>query len=645
LGEANTPGPHLVSGLATVLNALYAAGGIKTSGTLRSIKVYRNNQLLKEIDLYDYITSGKLDNDIRLANNDIIFIAPRISNISLGGTVKSAAIYELKKNEGLNELIKFSGGLPANASLNNVNIQRITPFESRDQKRIYDKFLTSVNYLGFLKSKKNFILENGDSVFFSSILNKSINQVVIIGNVNKPGAYSLDKFNNLKDLIVYGAENIMPNTYLNKVDIFKEDLEGNKKFITYNLNTVLNGEVKVSLENDDSVRVYNIKDVAGEKTIKISGYGTEPKTIFWRENLNLFDLIFQSTSFEELEFQSKLLSSRVDIKRFNVNTGLFDILQGSLDNLISLKNITLLPKDEVVLYSKSVYEEVNKTIIVEGFIRTPGEYKLYNNMSVEDAVLIAGGFKEYADQDSVIVYREDFDAKNGRLSTRFILPIHTKYLKGESFKNSTEFYLKNNDLVSIRKKIGTQNIKKIKIAGEVNYPGIVTLEFEKNSLNSIISNAGGLKNTANLDASFVIRNNRSLSLDLNNEINSSNEIFQDGDSLFIAPNVGTVITLGAVENESQFIWQSNKKAKYYIRNSGGKINKVASSSYLIYPSGKAVIIGFFRNPRVFPNSKIIVNRKITNLNDNGSEKNWDKISKLLTLITSSLTAAVLASKL
>ena len=73
LGEANTPGPHLVNGYASVLNALYASGGIKTSGSLRVIKVYRNNQLLKEIDLYNYITTGKLDSDIRLTNNDIIF--------------------------------------------------------------------------------------------------------------------------------------------------------------------------------------------------------------------------------------------------------------------------------------------------------------------------------------------------------------------------------------------------------------------------------------------------------------------------------------------------------------------------------------------------------------------------------------------
>ena len=258
LGEASTPGPHLVNGLATVLNALYAAGGIKTSGSLRSIKVYRNNKLIKEIDLYDYITSGKLDADIRLANNDIIFVSPRISSISFNGTVKQAGIYELKKNEGLNELIKFSGGLPANASLNNMNVQRITPFENRDQKKVFDRFLTALNYGSLLKANKNFMLENGDAVSVSEVLSKSINQVKILGNVNKPGTYPLDKYSNLKDLIIVGAEQLLPNTYLNKVDIEKEDLDGTKRFITYNLNAVLNGDIKVKLDNDDIVRVYNL---------------------------------------------------------------------------------------------------------------------------------------------------------------------------------------------------------------------------------------------------------------------------------------------------------------------------------------------------------------------------------------------------
>ena len=645
LGEASTPGPHLVNGLATVLNALYAAGGIKTSGSLRSIKVYRNNQMIKEIDLYDYITSGKLDADIRLANNDIIFISPRLSSISFNGTVKQAGIYELKKNEGLNELIKFSGGLPANASLNNVNVQRITPFENRDQKKVFDRFLTSLNYGSLLIAKKNFLLENGDAVSVSEVLSKSMNQVKIIGNVNKPGTYPLDKFNNLKDLIMIGAEQLLPNTYLNKVDIEKEDLDGTKRFITYNLNTVLNGDIKVKLENDDIVRVYNLKEVKGDLLVKIAGFGTDPKSIFWREGLSLFDLIFQSTSFEELEFQSKLLTSRVDVKRFNSTTGLFDITQYSLDNLIQLKQTELKPKDEVLLYSKSVFEVVNKTISITGFVNNPGEFKLANKMHVEDAILSAGGFKEYADQDSVIVNRESFDARLGKLSDRFLIPLDINYIKGLSKLPVSSFLLNDNDIVSVRKKAGVEPRKNIEIQGEVYFPGSLVLEYELSSFKKILEKVGGLKPTANLNASYIKRGGKILSLDLAKDIVSENNLLIDRDTVFIASENGTVSTIGAVQNENLFIWEKGQKSKYYIRNSGGRIKSEAGDAFIVLPNGKSKKINVFRNPRVLPNSQIIVNRKVKKSDADNGEKAWDRIIKVITIVTSSLTAAVLASKL
>jgi protein involved in polysaccharide export with SLBB domain len=645
LGEASTPGPHLVNGLATVLNALYAAGGIKTTGSLRSIKVYRNNQMIKEIDLYDYITSGKLDADIRLANNDIIFISPRISSISFNGTVKQAGIYELKKNEGLNELIKFSGGLPANASLNNMNVQRITPFENRDQKKVFDRFLTSLNYGSLLIAKKNFLLENGDAVSVSEVLSKSMNQVKIIGNVNKPGTYPLDKFNNLKDLIMIGAEQLLPNTYLNKVDIEKEDLDGTKRFITYNLNTVLNGDIKVKLENDDIVRVYNLKEVKGDQLIKIAGFGTDPKSVFWREGLSLFDLIFQSTSFEELEFQSKLLTSRVDVKRFNSTTGLFDITQYSLDNLIQLKQTELKPKDEVLLYSKSVFEVVNKTISITGFVNNPGEFKLANKMHVEDAILSAGGFKEYADQDSVIVNRESFDARLGKVSDRFLIPLDINYIKGLSKLPLSSFLLNDNDIVSVRKKIGVEPRKNIEIQGEVYFPGNIILEFELISFKQILEKAGGLKSTANLNASYIKRGGKILSINLTNDIESDKNFLADGDIVFIASENGTVSTIGAVQNENLFIWEKGQKSKYYIRNSGGRIKSEAGDAYLVLPNGKSKKINVFRNPRVLPNSQIVVNRKVKKLDTDNGDKGWDRLVKVITIVTSSLTAAVLATKL
>jgi protein involved in polysaccharide export with SLBB domain len=442
-----------------------------------------------------------------------------------------------------------------------------------------------------------------------------------------------------------GAEQLLPNTYLNKVDIEREDIDGTKRFITFNLNTVLNGDIKVKLENDDIVRVYNLKEVKGDQLIKIGGFGTDPKSIFWREGLSLFDLIFQSTSFEELDFQSKLLTSRVDIKRFNSTTGLFDITQYSLDNLIQLKQTTLKPKDEILLYSKSVYEVLNKTIFINGFVNNPGDFKLANKMYVEDAILSAGGFKEYADQDSVIVNRESFDARLGKVSDRFVLPTDINFLKGLSKMPMNGFLLNDNDIVTVRKKIGVESKKNIEIQGEVYFPGNIILEFELISFKQILAKAGGLKSTANLNASYIKRGGKILSINLTNDIESDKNFLADGDIVFIASENGTVSTIGAVQNENLFIWEKGQKSKYYIRNSGGRIKSEAGDAYLVLPNGKSKKINVFRNPRVLPNSQIVVNRKVKKSDTDNGDKGWDRLVKVITIVTSSLTAAVLATKL
>ena len=222
LGNVTTPGPHLVNGMATVLNALYASGGIATSGTLRDVKVYRNNKLIKTIDLYDYITQGNIDQDIRLANNDVLFVGPRISSVTLQGKVRKAAIYELKEGETLENLFKYSGGLSAVASTNAVNISRIKPFKDRNQELVYDRFLTTVNYSN-QNNSKGFVLTDGDVVTVQEILTKQKNKVFIEGNVNAPGSYALDIYKDLKTLINTGAKGVSINTYFQKLDINSED--------------------------------------------------------------------------------------------------------------------------------------------------------------------------------------------------------------------------------------------------------------------------------------------------------------------------------------------------------------------------------------------------------------------------------------
>jgi len=213
--------------MATVLNALYASGGVDTSGTLRDVKVYRDNKLIKTIDLYDYITQGNIDQDIRLSNNDILFVGPRLSSVTLKGQVKTPAIYELTPNETLKDLFAFAGGLPADAAINTVNISRIKPFKDRKQELVFDRFLTTINYASIQKNaQKDFQLTDGDLVSVQEILATQKNKVFIEGNVNAPGSYALDVFKDLKTLINSGAKGVLPNTYMQKLDSKKRMIKG-----------------------------------------------------------------------------------------------------------------------------------------------------------------------------------------------------------------------------------------------------------------------------------------------------------------------------------------------------------------------------------------------------------------------------------
>lgn len=661
LGESVTPGAHLVSGFATVLNALYASGGIKTSGSLREIKVFRNNKLLKTVDLYDYITSGNLDGDIRLANNDILFIPSRLSTIELTGTVKKEAIYELKPNEGLSELIAFSGGLPANAATNNVNIRRITPFENRTQTQLFDRFITTVNYGELMALKQSFPLVDGDQVKFESILDRMRNGVIVNGNVNQPGAYSVAQYGDLQSLIVNAAKDVLPNTYMSKVDVFSEDNLGNRSFSTFNLSSVLNGTTKVQLTENDSIQVYAMSEVQGEKLVRISGYTRldresegeieelivdDPmKAVFWRSRMSLFDLIFQATSYEELEYQSKLLTSRVDLKRFNPISGLFEIFKYSLDDLQTLKSTFLMPKDEVILYSKSITEVLDKTFQIGGYVNLPNTYALTSNMYVEDAILAAGGFTEYADKNLVVVNRENYNPLTGKLSDRYDVPVDLSYLKGETAAPANPFILEDNDVISVRQPHGKGLLKTLQVRGDVIYPRSIVLEYELNSFKSILDQVGGLKPDANLNGSYVVRDGKTLGLDLSVKQVIEKNVFQDGDIIFIASNNGTVETMGAIQNPSLFVWEKGKRAKYYVNNSGGKIRKEADDAYLVLPNGRTKQISLFHNPIVQPNSTVIVNRKIKKEADASRQKFTDDLIRLLSVVTGAFTTIILAKNL
>ena len=672
LGQVNSPGPHILNTSGSALSALYAAGGVKYSGSLREIKIYRNNKLHKTIDLYDYITKGELRQDIRLTNNDIVFVGARKNSIQLSGELYNPAIYETLPGEDLNSLIKIAGGLPPTTQTNKINISRIIPSKDRTSEIISDRTLLT---LALDDTKINLV--DGDTITFFQILDIESNVVSISGHVFDPGVYSLQGYSDLKSLIFDAAKGIQPDVYLERVDVVSVSiLDGIETYNSYVLSDVISGDVAIQLKDRDRVIVYSILQVEGGKLISIEGYGVTPQTIAWKENFSLYDFIFSariqnqeirnqfevqidsiavensdfstnllrsqidSIAVDNTDFLTNLLRSRIDLKRYNIETGDYTSLKYDYNDIEALKAVLLVPKDKVLIYGKSVTEVTNKTVSIFGYVTTNASFPLERNMYVEDVILLAGGFEFSADQTSATVNRQEIDPVNERLIERFEVILDKDYLLGLKDRPENGFVLKHKDIISVKKLEGFIEAERVSVSGEVVFPQSVLLEFRNSSLADILEACNGLTKYANLEASYLKRDGNIIALDLSN-IGSSDKIFVNGDELFIASNKGEVQVTGAVQNPSNFIWDKNLRAKKYLRNSGGKTRK-ASKSYLVLPNGQTKKISFFKNPRVFPNSIIVVNTKEINKNKG---KFLDDFSKVFTILASTLTTVLLATRL
>ena len=686
LGESNTPGPHLVGGFATVLNALYSSGGIKTSGTLRNIQVFRNNRLKKTIDLYDYITNGSLDGDIRLMNNDIIFIPARENTVTLSGSVRNESIYELNKGEGINELLDYSGGLNANSSSLAV-VDRIKPLSERSMDDTYSRYLTSFDisksftssketykvkkgeYLYAISKKynvtvneikswnnlssnvlsigqkleiynKDFELLDGDVISFSEIPDKVLNSVTITGSVNRPGTFPLDKYSSLKNLINEAANSILPRTYLSKVDVSRENIDGSRSFVSYDLSKVLDGTIEINLEDQDQIRVFSLDEVEGDDNIFLFGFGVEDSfSVPWKENLNLYDFVFSNTPYNEKEFQSDFLRARVDVKRYNTETGNYSVIPLDIDQN---KTFILNKKDEVILYSKDVFENLEPKFNISGYVVNPGEFRLDSGMTIEDAVLSAGGLTDFANISSVAIYSLD-KLSNIRSSSLNYLSLDMDYINGKSKTSKNTYKIQNFDNISISKDPNIKDPVTVSVIGEVNSPGSVTLEFINESVESVIKKVGGFTQNASLGASYILRDSLPIDFNFNKQLNSKKSFLTNEDVIIIVNNKKEITISGAVNNTSKLLFNKSS-SKYYLKNSGGKNKKLADDAFVIYPSGRAKKIGFMKNPKIYPGSEIFVTFKPTE-EDKDSGRFFDRFTTIFSVLTGALTTVVLAKQL
>lgn len=514
MGEVSTPGTYTLSAFATVFHALYMAGGVNDLGTLRNIKVYRQNKLVSVVDIYDYILNGKLTGNIRLTDNDVIVVGPYDCLVTVTGKVKRPMIYEMKKNESVGTLLKYAGGFTGDAYRKAVRLLRKTGRE------------LSVYNVGEFDFN-TFHIADGDSIGVDSILNRYENKIEIKGAVFRPGFYNIGKDIHSVRTLIEHAEGLTEDAFTNRAIIHRMKEDRTLEVIAVDVKGILKGTVAdIPLKKNDVLFIPTKSESQTQKTLTIHGEVHYPGVYVYADNETLEDLVLQAGGLKD-----KASTVKVDVSRRIVNPKAL-----STDSLIShtftfaLKDgfvidgtsgFTLLPFDEVYVRKSPGYSE-QQNVEVVGNVMFAGTYTLSTkNERLSDIIKKAGGLTDLAyvkgarlerritpderlRMNTVLKMAERQNSKKDSLDTKK-LNIGDTYFVGIELDKAlkepggdADIVLREHDRIIVPEFNGT-----VKISGEVMYPN--TVSFEKNkSVRWYINQAGGWGNRAKRNHTYII---------------------------------------------------------------------------------------------------------------------------------------------
>lgn len=562
MGEVKAPGTYTLSAFATVFHALYMAGGINDLGTLRNIKVYRNNRLVTVVDIYDYILNGKLTGNVRLADNDVIVVGPYDCLVNITGKVKRPMFYEMKKNESINSLLKYAGSFTGDAYKKSVRVNRKTGRE-------YSVY--NVEEFDFA----SFRIADGDSVTVEPILNRYANTVEVRGAVFRPGMYNLgEQVNSVRSLIEH-AEGLTEDAFKARAVMHRMKTDRSLEVVSVDVEGIMSGKVAdIPLKENDVLFIPTRQDKMNERTITIRGEVLFPGTYKYADNETIEDFVLQAGG----------LTDKASVVNVNVSRRVSDAKALRPDSLIA-QTYTLSLKDGFVIdgtpgFILMPFDEV--------FIRKSPGYTEQQNVTIEGEVLFAGAYT--------------LTKRNARLSDLF------KKAGG----STKEAYLKGARL--IRKANDTEKARMeavLKMQREQQQKNLLQLAASSNSGSNLQQVAESAKN-ADLEK-FNVPDEYPVGIDLSEAIKhpGSDEdlVLREGDRLVVPQYNGTVKINGAVMYANTVGYEKGKRASYYIDQAGGfASDAVKNKAYIIYMNGKVAKVS--HGAKVQPGCEIVVPAKL-----------------------------------
>ncbi|MCV2883298.1 SLBB domain-containing protein [Aestuariibacter sp. AA17] len=495
MGEAYKPGAYNVSSLSTITHALFASGGVSEIASLRNIQLKRNGKLVTTFDLYDLLNHGDSSDDVQLQAGDVVFIPPVKDTVTIDGQVRRPAIYELKGEKTLNEAIALAGGKLPEGYGEAISIKR---FINGVQLQVTADLTDSAS-----------TVRSGDEIRVPKVTPYVSQSVSLIGAVARPGKYEWKNGLRIGDLLGNLHRDVLEDADLSYVLILREyNRNRDIRALQTDLTDVVEGveEANLPLQMNDTILVFSrveselLGDVNLQELAYIEEEIEERQKKLWEKHIE------DKQFWESVGLNPKEIS---EVEEVSTLTQLQD--KTSVELSVDERNRVLQYKDATYFSRKRMlspviaklkeqarFGEPLQIVEVAGEVKNPGLYPLTENADVNALIKAAGGLTEST-------YPLKSEITRTVISNDGVAEVaHIGFSPGKVVAGEQVIELKSKDRVNLFSVPSWQEELKVKIMGEVEFPGEYTIRRGE-TLSDLVARAGGLTSYGNPNAAVFTR--------------------------------------------------------------------------------------------------------------------------------------------
>ena len=560
MGEASRPGTYTVSGLGTITSALYASGGVKPIGSLRDIQLKRQGAVVRRLDLYDLLLRGDTSDDAKLLPGDVIFIPPVSATVAVDGEVRRPAIYELKGDTTVDEIIKLAGGLGTEADSSRAALVRVNSQRAR----------VVVNVPLDASAGRSEMLRNGDSLRVLRLRPTLDEGVTVEGFVFRPGPVAWREGLRLTD-VIGSVDELRPNADINYLLIRRElppdrrtailsaDLAAALRAPSSAKNILLMPRDRIVVFDTESGRQQLISPILEEmrrqsridnpsELVRIDGrvkargeYPLEP-------SMRVSDLLRAGGGLQDAAYAAKAELTRFriegDVRRTQlVEVDLAAILRGDTSADLMLQPFDYLNVKEVPEWSEQ------EQVTLQGEVRFPGTYPIQRGETLRSVLDRAGGLTSLAFPSGSVFTRVELREREQQQIDRL-----AERLQSDLAATALQAAAANQGQAGQALTVGQSLLNQLKSSRAV---GRLVID-----LNKVMDSPVG---------------------------SPTDIVLRTGDLLVIPKQKQEVTVIGEVQNTSSHFYRENLSRDDYIGMSGGATRKADRSRiYVVRADGSVV---------------------------------------------------------